>query len=84
MAVTAASVAPNGAGRRSSGGVGPRPRSYSRVLQRPGVTMEKLEATLAKQMPDAEKRRRADFIVDTSRGLAPARAQVRANSPRGC
>jgi dephospho-CoA kinase len=65
-------------GRRGGGGVGNRPRSYSRVLQRPGVIMEKLEAILAKQMPDAEKRRRADFIVDTSRGLEPARAQVRA------
>lgn len=51
---------------------------HSRVLQRPGMTMEKLEAILAKQTPDAEKRRRADFIVDTSQGLDPARAQVRA------
>jgi dephospho-CoA kinase len=47
-----------------------------RVLARPGMTPERFDALLAAQVPDAEKRRRADFIVDTSGGFDAARAQV--------
>jgi dephospho-CoA kinase len=48
-----------------------------RAFERPGMTEEKFAALVAKQVPDAEKRRRADFIVDTSQGFDHARAQVR-------
>ena len=48
-----------------------------RALERPGMTEQKLETIIAKQMLDAEKRRRADFVVDTSQGFDHARAQVR-------
>jgi len=47
-----------------------------RVLARPGMSPERLDAILAQQMADAEKRARAHFVVDTSNGLEPARAQV--------
>jgi dephospho-CoA kinase len=47
-----------------------------RVLARPGMTRERLDAILERQTPDAEKRRRADFIIDTGQGLDAARARV--------
>ncbi|MBS8261715.1 dephospho-CoA kinase [Roseibium polysiphoniae] len=49
-----------------------------RVLARPGMTEERFEAILAKQMADAEKRRRAHFLIDTGRGMEAARRSVKA------
>jgi dephospho-CoA kinase len=48
-----------------------------RILARDNMTAEKLEAILARQLPDAEKRKRAHFVVDTSHGLDPVRARIR-------
>src|SRR6202790_2467714 len=48
-----------------------------RILERPNMTEAKLQAILARQMPDAEKRKRANFVVDTSHGLDPVRARIR-------
>ena len=48
-----------------------------RILARGTMTPEALDAILARQLPDAEKRKRADFVVDTSHGLDPVRARIR-------
>ena len=49
----------------------------ARILARDNMTGEKLDAILARQLPDAEKRKRADFVVDTSHGLDSVRARIR-------
>ena len=48
-----------------------------RILARGTMTNEALDAILARQLPDAEKRKRADFVVDTSHGLDPVRTAIR-------
>jgi dephospho-CoA kinase len=49
----------------------------ARVLARPGMTSEKFAAILANQVPDEEKRRLADFVIDTGKGIVAARQEVR-------
>jgi dephospho-CoA kinase len=48
-----------------------------RILARGTMTNQALDAILARQLPDTEKRKRADFVVDTSHGLDPVRARIR-------
>ena len=54
----------------------PAEMQRARVLAREGMSPERLDAILAQQMPDAEKRKRADFVIDTGKGLEVARTQV--------
>jgi dephospho-CoA kinase len=55
----------------------PAAMQRERVLARPGMTPEKFEAIVAAQMPDADKRARADFVVDTGCEIEETRAAVR-------
>ena len=54
----------------------PAEMQRARVLARPGMTAAKLDSILARQLPDADKRARADFVIDTSGALPDTRAQV--------
>jgi dephospho-CoA kinase len=58
-------------------GSAPTEIQRARALDRPGITEEKFATLLAKQMPDAQKRRRADFVVDSSQSFEHTRAQIR-------
>ncbi len=54
----------------------PEETQRERVLQRPGMTADKLAQLLARQMPDSDKRERADFVIDTGGSLERTREQV--------
>ena len=56
----------------------PAEMQRERVLAREGMNPERLDAILAQQLPDAEKRKRADYVIDTGQGLETARGQVQA------